>query len=57
MLTSIKALRKEQIKKKRLLEREFEWIHHEFTDFHTLSDIELRNLADCVHLYTLLNFR
>lgn len=39
MITSIKSVRKEQIRKKRLLERELEWVRHEFSDVHTANDI------------------
>ena len=51
MITSIKTVRKEQIKKKRLLEREFSWLKHEFQDIHTISDIELYNIERYIDWY------
>ena len=51
MITSISTVRKEQIKKKRLLERELQWIRHEFNDFLTLSDLEARDLTQHVYLH------
>ena len=57
MITSIQTIRKEQIKKKRLLEREFDWIHREFSDFHTIGDLEARDLSEHIHLYMLSDFR
>ena len=50
MITSIKTVRKEQIKKKRLLERELDWLHREFADFHTISDLELCNMERFLYL-------
>lgn len=51
MIASIKSVRKEQIKKKRLLERELNWVKHEFRDFHTTTDIELYNVERYIDIY------
>jgi len=51
MIASITSVRKEQIRKKRLLEREFSWIKHEFSDFHTTNDIELYNIERYIDIY------
>ena len=39
----LQRVKRAQIQKKRLLEREVHWIQKEFQDFHTVADIELYN--------------
>lgn len=43
MKTAINETLAVQTLKKRRLEREFSWINQEFSNFHTLTDIELDN--------------
>ena len=52
MIVSIKPIQMAQLQKKRLLEREFNWIKHEFKDFHTINDIELYNIDRYIRLYS-----
>ena len=52
MIASIQTVRQAQLRKKRLLEREFDWIKHEFTDICTINDIELYNVDRYIRLYS-----
>ncbi len=56
IVTSEATLWKNQIGKKRLLEREIAWVRREFKDVHTQEDVELYNTERYAVLHLRANF-
>ena len=52
MIASIQSVRKVQLNKKRLLEREIGWIKNEFKNVYTLSDLDIDNVENYLRFHT-----